>query len=279
MFNHIVMGVSTCLFSEPFISEQEYALLGRYPIAAVEIGYEHAGPALLEHALCERLVGLVRNAQPPVFSLHAPYKPDRDVSLLDEERRLAAVGSTIEGLGLASRVGARLVVIHGSQDPIGGNERAARRVQARKSLARIVAEAQRLNLKLALEMMPPEWLPASVDEAFEMVHGLDPDVIGFCLDTNHANLTGDLPEIVHALGVRLWHVHLSDNDGLKQRHWMPFRGVIDWKAFLEALYEVKYCGPLMYELDPHPAGLEQGLREITENFDRLQALVPGNIPM
>lgn len=78
--------------------------------------------------------------------------------------------------------------------------------------------AENLNLRLALEMMPPERLPADVAEALDMVEGLDPHMVAFCLDTNHANLTGDLPEIVHTLGPRFWNVHISDNDGLKERH-------------------------------------------------------------
>ena len=270
-----VLGVSSCIFPEPPISEQEYVLLTRHQIAAVEIGYEHAGPALLDHSLYDKLVALVHSARPPVLSVHAPYEPDRDISLLDEERRLTAVGYAEEALELASRLGAKLVVIHGSQDPIPERERGYRLAQARKSLASLATKAEALNLRLALEMMPPEWLPAGVSEAFDMVQGLDPQVVGFCLDTNHANLTGDLSEIVHALGPRIWNVHLSDNDGLKQRHWMPFQGVIDWQAFMKALDEVNYNGPLIYELDPHAAGPEQGLQEVKENFDRLLALVPG----
>ena len=108
-----------------------------------------------------------------------------------------------------------------------------------------------------------------------MVEGLDPEVVGFCLDTNHANLTGELADIVRALGSRIWNVHLSDNDGLRQKHWMPLKGVIDWEAFLAALPEIDYRGPLHYELDPHPAGPEQGLNEIRENFRQLVALASG----
>lgn len=57
---------------------------------------------------------------------------------------------------------------------------------------------------------------------------------------------------------------------------MPFQAVIDWKAFMVSLCEVNYTGPLVYELDPHPAGARQCLQEINENFARLQALVPGS---
>jgi len=276
MHHRFVLGVSSGIFPEQSISEQEYALLARYQIAVVEIGYEHAGPALCESRLRDELVALVQDFHPPVFSLHAPYEPDRDISLLNEERRLVAVGYAEEALEMASQLGARVVSIHGSEDPISPSERADRRAQARKSLASLATRAENLNLRLALEMMTPARLPANVAEALDMVESLDSHMVGFCLDTNHANLTGDLPEIVHTLGPRLWNVHISDNDGLKERHWMPFQGVIDWRAFMVSLCEVNYTGPLVYELDPHPAGARQCLHEIKENFARLQALVPGS---
>lgn len=269
------LGVSSSIFPAKTISSPAYKLLAHYGVAAVEIGYEKVGPALLDTSLQDKLVALVRDAHPPVVSLHAPYEPDRDISVLDEKQRLTAVRNTEKTLELADRLGANIVVVHGSQYPIAVGEREARRKQAHKSLDSLVEKGRALNLRLALEMMPPEWLPAGTSEAFDMVEGLDPNVIGFCLDTNHANLTGDLSEIVHALGSRIWIMHLSDNDGLKQQHWMPFQGVIDWEAFMAALVAVNYAGPLHYELDPHPSGPEKGLQEIEANFQRLLGFVPG----
>jgi sugar phosphate isomerase/epimerase len=267
-----VLGVSTSIFPGESISEQEYALLERFGFRSVEIGYEHSLPALLQPRLGEYLVALCGHHQPPVFSVHAPYTPDRDLSALDQERRTAAVEHAKAALNLAHRLGARLMVIHASEDPIAAGTRADRLAQARASLAVLLPIARALNLRLAVEMMPPEWLPAGVNEAFDLVYGLDATGLGFCLDTNHANLTGDLTEIVRALGSRLWNVHVSDNDGKKQRHWMPLKGVIDWEALLAVLFEEDYTGPLHYELDVHPAGAEKGLEEICENFEHLVAL-------
>ncbi len=274
MAHNFVLGVSSSIFPDPSISEQEYALLAHNGFAAVEIGYEQAGPALDDPLLYEKLVAVSRQAQPPLWSLHAPYRPQRDLSVLDEAQRNVAVNHTVNALKLANRLGAKLVVVHGSQEPLTAGERAARRRQARRSLGDLVPHAKQWKMRLALEMMPPEWLPAGVEEAFDMVHDLDPEVVGFCLDTNHADLTGDLPAIVQALGSRIWNIHISDNDGIKQRHWMPMAGVIEWKPLLAALAAVSYQGPLHYELDPHPVSVAQGLAEIAENYRHLLALAP-----
>ncbi len=253
-------------------SEQEYALLARYGVESAEVSYELAGPALLDAGRRARLISLVRDARPAVCSLHAPYRPQRDLSTLDEDRRLAAVDHARDALDLAGQLGAALVVIHPSDDPILPGTRACRIAQAQRSIADLLPAARALRLRLAVETTLPEYLPAGLDEAYGIVEGLDPELVGFCLDTNHSNLTGDLPAMVRSLASRLLNVHLSDNDGRKQQHWLPLKGVIDWKAFLTTLAEVNYEGPLHYELDAHPYGPEQGLREIAENWQQLLAL-------
>jgi sugar phosphate isomerase/epimerase len=215
----------------------------------------------------------VQEAGLPVVALHAPYRPGRDLSLLDEEQRAGAVQRAEEALALGRRLGAGLVVLHASEEPIPEEQRPQRRERARRSLEHLQEEARCLDLRLAVETMPPEWIPARLEEVLELMEGLDPEVVGCCLDTNHSNLNGKLDEFASALGRRLWHVHLSDNDGRQQRHWMPTRGVIDWGAFLEALDKIEYSGLLVYELDPHPDGPERGLREIEENFAQLKKLL------
>ena len=269
MVCNLIPGISTSIVPEPCITPATYRLLQQYPLAAVEIGYEQAGPALDNRDLYGSLIEVCRHATPPVVSLHAPYQPDRDISALNEPGRRHAVEHTKQALTLAYDLHVGLMVIHCSQDPITPGERSDRLARAHDSLCELAVTARQYHIRLAVEMMPPEWLPAGIAEARRLVADLDPATIGFCLDTNHANLTGDLSDIIHALDSRLWHIHLSDNDGIRQQHWMPFRGVIDWPAFMTALDDIGYYGPVMYELDPHPNGIHQALQDITLNFRRL----------
>jgi sugar phosphate isomerase/epimerase len=266
------LAVSTGIIAEPELSSQALAVLNHARFEYMEIGYEHSLPALSSRAVYQNLIGWCGDSTVRVFSIHAPYRPDRDISQLDEVQRRTAVSYTEEAIGLASHLGAKLVAIHGSQDPLEPNTRDKRREQSQKSLAELVRVARECSIRLVLETMPPEWIPAGADEAEAVLEGLDPSVIGYCLDTNHANLTGKLVDIIHHFGDRLWSIHLSDNDGIQQRHWMPFEGVIDFKSVMEALGDIGYRGPLIYELDPHPDGLAVGLAAIEENYLRLMDL-------
>lgn len=207
MTAQLTLGLSFGLF--PALRPADWALCQSAGIEALEIGYEHALPALEDARCAQELEDWPGKAL--FASLHAPYRPGAaDLSLLDGDARQEA---------LARRLGARQVVVHASQEPIVPGARDARLQAARRSLIALQEIARQQSLRLLVETMPPAWIPADLDEAFALIEGLDGEWVGFCLDTNHANLKGDLVEIVRVLGQRLWSVHLSDNDGIDQRHW------------------------------------------------------------
>jgi sugar phosphate isomerase/epimerase len=74
---------------------------------------------------------------------------------------------------------------------------------------------------------------------------------GFVLDTGHANLAGDLTEIVEHIGDRLISLHLNDNDGQNDRHLPPGDGSVDWKCVAQLLATLRYTGCVLHELMPN----------------------------
>jgi sugar phosphate isomerase/epimerase len=44
--------------------------------------------------------------------------------------------------------------------------------------------------------------------------------------------------------------HLSDNDGLEDRHWFPGDGVVDWHKIAQAFPKQKCSGRLLLEILP-----------------------------
>ena len=76
--------------------------------------------------------------------------------------------------------------------------------------------------------------------------------LGLCLDINHANLRQNLVRFIHDIGCRVITTHLSDNDGLKEKHWLPGKGVIPWKDTYNAFLASGYRGPFIYETSPEP---------------------------
>jgi len=53
---------------------------------------------------------------------------------------------------------------------------------------------------------------------------------GFCYDSSHDFVNGQSRgAILEKWNHKLMAVHLSDNDGLYDRHWIPGKGHVDWK--------------------------------------------------
>jgi sugar phosphate isomerase/epimerase len=99
-----------------------------------------------------------------------------------------------------------------------------------------------------------------------IIGDLDPNGVGACLDVNHANLRENPADTVRWLGHRLLTLHISDNDGVDERHWMPGRGVINWLEFLGALEDSAYSGTLVYETTPVNGPGVNALNAVRENF-------------
>jgi len=147
-----------------------------------------------------------------------------------------------------------------------------------KELADIAMD---LGLKLAVENLLPRMLTVTSQDMLELVSGFDPKIVGVCLDTGHACLGPEKPEdLIRKLGKRVMTVHIADNDGKDDRHWLPLRGIIDWRGVVSALSEVGYDGPFMYEAMPEvpgvpprgPEKLDEKIRMIKNNYQALGEL-------
>ncbi|MEW6355268.1 MAG: sugar phosphate isomerase/epimerase family protein [Planctomycetota bacterium] len=207
-------------------------------------------------------------------SVHVPFGGPHDISVLDEAARGRALKTFEEAVPLAIQFDAPLFVVHASAEPIEADHRSRRLDQARKSLAQIVARCAALKKRVAVELLPRTCLGNSVEELLLLLDGLDPQIAGVCLDTNHfMDRYATLPGAVRSLGDRLFALHLSDYDGVDEKHQTPGTGVIDWKAFLRALRDIAYAGPFDYECKLEGDTVEERINRLETNFDWLCSLL------
>jgi sugar phosphate isomerase/epimerase len=208
-------------------------------------------------------------------TVHADFDADLDLSSSEDTVRGAGVSTVCAAVDLAARVGAEIVVVHASSEPIGGGERPQRMVQARRSLSTLVSMCRAAGRRLAVELLPRTCLGRSVLELQALLHDLDPAVAGVCLDVNHLmDRYAMLPQVVCSLGPRLFALHISDYDGVDEKHWPPMQGVIDWAAFLSALREVGFAGPLNYEAHLSGRTPAERLAFLENNYAALLKLAP-----
>ena len=99
----------------------------------------------------------------------------------------------------------------------------------------------------------------AVERIDRMNDKFDAEVLGFCLDTGHANLVGiDVEDFIVTLGHSLKVLHIHDNDGIMDLHQIPFtftcnrenNASTDWEGFVNGLRQINYQGNLCFETGP-----------------------------
>ena len=130
----------------------------------------------------------------------------------------------------------------------------------RSALFELGERATALGIRLCVECLPRTCLGNTSAEVRELIDGNE--AVAVCCDVNH--LLQETPQaFIGAVGGRIEAVHISDYDGVDERHWVPGRGVIDWPAVVAALARAGFAGPFMFEVvsrkdqepvDPHVLG-------------------------
>ena len=247
------VGISTVLFDE-FDPWEHLPLLAEHEVAQIEFG-PNCVPIWDNPVRLESLRAALDETGVRVNSIHAPFGPEYDISSPDaavRERGIEAAGLCLRRL---AELGGRSVIVHPSGEPIEDAQRDAHMERALDSLRRI---EERIpdgdGFSIAIEHLPRTCLCHDSRELLEVLDRLDSRRFGICQDVNHANLREDLCAATRQYGSRIVTLHISDNDGVDERHWLPGRGSIPWLEWKEQLLASGYDGPFLYEVGPWNEG-------------------------
>jgi sugar phosphate isomerase/epimerase len=130
----------------------------------------------------------------------------------------------------------------------------------------LCAICEERGLRYALESHPYRWVCGAVS-MLRLIDHVGSPALGMNLDPSHMFPMGEMPHVsVYQLGGRVWHAHVSDNDGTTNAHWRPGKGKVDWRALLIALHHTGFDGTISIELEDVP-GVGRAGRTATEEFD------------
>lgn len=190
-----------------------------------------------------------------IWSIHMPFSDKIDLSLTDNAERKKVIALHKKVLKFCKILEPSIILFHPSYY-LGLNEREARKEQFIKSAVELNKDVQKIGAQMVVENMwgkvllkedgKREWpLFRTVAEATEIMNLL-PMSIHAAIDLNHIINPENL---ILAMGARLATLHVSDDDGVKERHYFPCagKGINNWNAILGALEKVNYKGPFMYE--------------------------------
>lgn len=99
----------------------------------------------------------------------------------------------------------------------------------------------------------PPFTYTTARQMLRLVKGVDSPHVALCLDTGHANISGQNPAVmIRAYGSALQALHLNDNLGLispvyEDLHLFPGHGNLNWNEIFAALKETGFSGILNLE--------------------------------
>jgi Xylose isomerase-like TIM barrel len=144
-----------------------------------------------------------------------------------------------------------------------------------ESLPRIEQFVKQYDIRLAIHNHGPEdklW-PSPLD-ILKDIKGMDPR-IGCCIDVGHTVRAGtDVVEAVHAVGPRLFNMHMKDLTDFhdKASQVAVGDGKIPIPAIFQALQEIRYPGFVDLEYEVHP---DDPMPGVTKSFAYMRGVLAG----
>ena len=96
-------------------------------------------------------------------------------------------------------------------------------------------------------------LTSNTEGLLRLLDAVGDNHLGVILDTAHQHAQKEmLPLSVEKLGRSIRYVHVADNDGLVNRHFLPGTGTIDWEETFLALKRQGFDGYYAIDLEQVP---------------------------
>lgn len=201
----------------------------------------------------ESMPKIVRESGLLLENIHLPYDDVDDLWSESKTLRDKIIYQHIQWLNDCAQLGIPVMLMH-IIDRKFPNEPNKWGIQSIGQLLRI---AEDLGVGIAIENT------GSVDYIDFVLRELVSDHLVFCYDSSHDFLySNDKAAILKNQGHRLKHLHLSDNDLEKDRHWLPGEGIIDWQQISKVFPRDTYRGNITLEVYPG----EEDLRGSPQHF-------------
>ena len=198
---------------------------------------------------------LIESAGLEVSQVHGPWRwKPQDSTVEERAERMEKMKKSIRGTAI---LGCKHWVVHPIM-PHGIQEKGTELAKETWDLnlefmSELLQTAKEYGVIICFENMPmPNFSLGSPAEILKFVKTINDENFKICLDTGHVAVYGDvnLADAVRELKDEIRVLHVHDNDGRKDLHFLPYFGVIDWKGFGKALKEIEFDGVFSFETAP-----------------------------
>ena len=195
------------------------------------------------------MADLARDRGLEVEYVHAAEGMCNDLWSREVSKRRAAAQVYADGVSYCARHGVKTLVVHVIRSK--GAQPDAPHRHGLEVLGDLVKYAEDSGVGIAAENTQKE------DFIDYVLGNLESAALGLCYDSSHDFLYDEEPgRLLKRWGERLMTTHVSDNDGLEDRHWLPGEGRIRWDRVKVNFPAETYEGCLMLEVFPKDARVE-----------------------
>lgn len=247
------LAVSTQVFGEHEINAGHLEIMRNAGFDLVEVFAAPGHVAWEDERAVGRLAGWLRSLGMGVCSLHAPWAPGQDIAALDAVQRERSLRSVQRAADALLALGGQYLVVHPGATPVDALSREMQLRLAEDSLVKIAGYCAERGLAVALENPPPYELAGETADMLRLYQRLAARPgLRACFDTGHAHITPEGVAGISQAPAEVAVIHLSDNTGQADDHWLPPEGSIDWPQFFALLAGRRWAGYLVLELTDRP---------------------------
>ena len=237
------------------------------------------------HAACkvdnEEFLRLVREEKKYIvdsgielYQMHGPWRwPPRDNAPEDRADRMSRFKASVEACAI---LGCENWVIHnimpfGHEDMKLGKEKETWEMNL-EFFTEVAKTAHKFGVTICVENMPmPNFSIGAPADTVRFIKAMNDDCFKMCYDVGHAAVIPGVDPVQTVYDIKdvLRTVHIHDNLGKVDQHFIPFFGVVDWEGVGKALRDIGFKGAFSLEVEA-PAKLPDPYFE--EQFKLIQKI-------
>ncbi len=197
---------------------------------------------------------LIDEAGLEIYQMHGPWRwPPRDNTPEDKADRMSRMKASIEGCAI---LGCQNWVIHNIM-PFGHedlllNKAAETWEMNLEFFTELAGTAHKHGITICIENMPmPQFSIGAPADTVRFIKAMNDDCFKMCYDVGHAAVIPGVDPVKTVYEIRdvLRTVHIHDNLGKVDQHFIPFFGVVDWEGIGKALRDINFRGTFSLEVE------------------------------
>jgi len=198
----------------------------------------------------KELINIVKNYELKIDNVHLPFEETNLLWSEDKSKSNFRTDKIINWMNECKNCGVNTVVMHTTQ----GDNLKLNYSTGYESFSKIIKEAENIKLEVAFENTQ------MLNYTDFILNEFDTKYAGLCYDSSHDFVNGQSEGgILEKWKHKLLSVHLSDNDGVCDRHWIPGKGHVNWEKIINI---IKQTNLKSFSMETYPYKEEKELEPI-----------------